>query len=148
MWSLTTNPWSPLFQLQSDLNDVFDRSGIASAPWDFDQAAYPTVNIWQDGDNAYLQAQVPGVSLEHIEVLVTGKQVSLKVHRKAPADDTAKHRTWLRQERATGDFSRLLELPWEIQADKVEAGLKAGVLTVTLPKAEASKPRRIKLLAS
>ncbi|NNM84302.1 MAG: Hsp20/alpha crystallin family protein [Phycisphaerales bacterium] len=148
MWSLTTNPWSPLFQLQSDLNDLFDRSGVAAAPWDFDKAGYPAVNIWQDGDNAYLQAHVPGVSLEDIEVLVTGKQVSLKVHRKGPADDAATHRTLLRQERANGDFSRVLELPWEIQTDKVEASLNAGVLTVTLPKAETSKPRRIKLSAS
>ena len=148
MWSLTTNPWNPLFQLQSDLNDLFDRSDGSATSWDFDQAAYPAVNIWQDGDNAYLQAHAPGVSLDDIEVLVTGKQVSLKVHRKAAADDAAKHRTWLRQERATGDFSRVLELPWEIQSDKVEASLKAGVLTVTLPKAEASKPRRIKLSAS
>lgn len=106
---------------------------------------YPAVNIWEDGDAAHLEAELPGVKMEDVELLIAGNQLKLAVQRRVSAPENT---AWHRQERLTGSFTRSFTLPWELDADKVEAKLTNGVLTVTLPKAESAKPRKIKLLAN
>jgi HSP20 family protein len=71
--------------------------------------------------------------------------LSLKVRRPEPQREGA---TYHRQERPVGEFSRLLRLPVEIDAGRVQADLRDGVLTITLPKAESAKPRKIAVNAA
>jgi HSP20 family protein len=71
-----------------------------------------------------------------------GDELTIKGHRKPMAGEKL---TYHRQERGTGEFTRLLTLPVEIDADTVEAVLQDGVLTITLPKEEAAKPRQIEV---
>jgi HSP20 family protein len=79
---------------------------------------------------------------DQIEISVVGNELSLKVQRPDLAQDGVAYH---RRERPTGNFTRVLRLPVEVNADKVQAELAHGVLTLTLPKAESAKPRKIKV---
>jgi HSP20 family protein len=141
-----TNDLFPLMRMQDDASDVFgnlvdDMLGTRGFA-----ATYPGVNLWEDGDAAYVEAELPGVTMNDIEVDVMGDQVTLRGQRKIP--DPLQGGTYRRRERPQGDFSRTLDLPWEINPDQVEAKLYDGILTVRLPKSESAKPRKIPVQAS
>ena len=80
--------------------------------------------------------------MEDVEVNVVGDELSVKGQRKPAKGENL---TYHRQERETGEFSRFLTLPTAVNAEKVEAVLRDGVLTITLPKAEGAKPKRIEV---
>ena len=101
---------------------------------------YPALNVWEDDQNLYAEAELPGCRIEDIELTVEGNVLTLRGERKI---ETKENWTWHRRERGGEKFVRVLELPAAIDADKVHAALRHGVLTVTLPKAEAARPRRI-----
>jgi HSP20 family protein len=87
-----------------------------------------------------VEAELPGVKDEDLEISVTGNELLLKGRR---PDIEEKNVAFHRRERSAGDFERVLRLPAEIDAQKVEASLADGVLLLTLPKAEAAKPKKI-----
>jgi HSP20 family protein len=101
---------------------------------------YPPLNVWEDGEFLKIEAEVPGVKLEDIDVSFDNGELTLKGEKKV---ETKEHAPMHRRERLTGSFVRTLTIPWEVAADRVTAELKDGVLTVTLPKAEAAKPRKV-----
>lgn len=106
--------------------------------------AFPALNVWEDNDCVFVEAELPGVAMENIEINVVGGELSIKGTRRPMGSQNGNANvTYHRRERATGEFSRFLTLPDVIDADKVEAFLKNGVLSIKLPKAEAAKPRRI-----
>ena len=110
-------------------------SGPAFAP------SYPPVNIWQDDDAVYAEAELPGVRPDHVEVFVTnGNELTIQGER-LPGE--APQGAWLHRERGFGKFCRVLLLPAPVEADKVEAHFEQGVLHLTLPKVEQARPRRI-----
>jgi HSP20 family protein len=99
------------------------------------------MNLWEDEAKFMVEAELPGMELADIEILVDGgNQLTVKGERKSPLQDKA---TWHRQEREFGQFVRTITLPANIDADRVEAVLKNGVLTISLPKPEEIKPRKI-----
>lgn len=101
----------------------------------------PLINVWSDGDALHLDAELPGLSIEDIELTVQDDELTLSgQHVAAPVDEGV---TMLHEERRIAAFERRLKLPFEVDADAVTAELKHGVLHVTLPRSEAVKPRRI-----
>jgi HSP20 family protein len=106
--------------------------------------AFPALNIWEDGDNLNAEAELPGLTMDQVEVYVVGNELTIRGQRHATAD--AKHE-FHRRERGAGEFARTVTLPFEIDAQKVEATLRNGILNITLPKAEAAKPRKIAVKA-
>jgi HSP20 family protein len=140
-----THQISPWLRLQADMNRLFE-SFFEDLPGQRMYAeTYPAINIWDDGENGYLEAELPGLSAKDVELLVRGNQVSIRGERRIPEEKGA---TWHRRERAQGRFTRALTLPWEINADKVEAKWTDGVLMVKLPKSESNKPRRVPVLTA
>lgn len=106
---------------------------------------YPALNAWEDADHFYVEAELPGLALEDLEIsLADAQTLSIKGQRKEP---TAEGGAWQRRERAFGAFERTLSLPGVVDAERVEASLKLGVLTVKLPKAAELKPRKIEVKA-
>jgi len=101
---------------------------------------FPPMNVWEIGENILVEAEVPGLKIEDVEVSFDNGELTLKGEKKFEAKENAPLH---RRERVYGAFNRTLTLPWEIVADRVSAELKDGVLTVTLPKAEASKPHKV-----
>jgi len=103
---------------------------------------FPAMNAWEDDKAVYAEAELPGLAMQDIEVLVMGDELTVKGERK---DTEMEGVTYHRRERGVGTFSRVLRLPVQVDADKVEATLRDGVLTVKLPKAQAALPRKIEL---
>ena len=103
---------------------------------------FPAVNVWEDGERFYAEAELPGFKLEDLELSVVGDSLTIKGERKIEAPEGG---VWHRRERVSGTFTRTLEFGGPIEADRVEAVMAHGVLTVTLPKAEAVKPRKIQV---
>jgi HSP20 family protein len=131
-------------RLTDEMGRLFGRWGVAS-PRMFAASAYPPIDLWADDDNLYLEAELPGLGLDDLEIFVTGNQLTLKGERKLCE---VKGGTWHRQERGYGTFNRVVELPCDVDHDKVSAEFKHGVLTITLPKCAEIKPRRIEVKAS
>jgi len=134
---LNVGDWS---RWQHEMDHLFERVG-ANFPRRFVQAAYPALNLWEDNDALFIEAELPGYELDQLEIFVNGgKQLTIKGQRNQAAVEGG---VWHRQERGFGSFERTIELPHDVEADKVSAELKQGVLTISLPKREESKPRRI-----
>ncbi len=142
------NPWNSMWpelnRLQGELERVFERTGLRELAGS--AIAFPALNIWEDDSSLFVEAELPGFELNDLEIYVDGENhLSLKGERKQPELNEAE---WHRRERGYGAFSRTIDLPAEVDAEKVTATLKAGLLTITLPKQEAVKPRRIEVKAS
>jgi HSP20 family protein len=131
-------------RLSAEMDRMFRRFGWGDR-WELPAVAYPAVDIWQDDNCVYVEAELPGMEIGDLEIYVTeGDQLTIRGERKPPAVEKG---TWHRQERGYGQFSRLLKLPCPVKTDEVEAQLKDGVLTITLPKCDAAKPRRLAIKA-
>jgi len=138
------NDVAPLMRLQDDMNRLFESFFEDAPALRGYGAGYPGVNLWEDGDTARVEAELPGLSMDDIEVFVTGNELTINGERKIAAPENASYH---RRERAPGRFSRVLTLPWEIDAEKVEAKLHDGVLSITLPKCESCKPKKVEVKA-
>ena len=133
--------WHEMRRFQDDFNKLFNDFGLAPRGSFSLAAAYPALNCWEDEGHIFVEAELPGMALEDLEIYVTGgDQLTLKGERRPPQPE---HGSWHRQERGFGAFSRTLTLPAPVNSDKVEARFLHGVLTVKLPKAEAARPRKI-----
>lgn len=102
---------------------------------------FPAVNLTEDKNNFYIRAELPGVQSEDLDIEATGNGVSIAGERRIPAEEEGAR--YHRREREAGRFSRIVNLPSEIDADQVAASLSNGILTVVVPKAEKAKPRQI-----
>jgi HSP20 family protein len=105
---------------------------------------FPSLNVWEDGETLVAEAEVPGLTMKDIDVTVVGDELTIKGQR--TPQDGAKP-VYHRQERGTGAFSRTMTLPYEINADAVEATLRDGILTIRLPKSETARARKIAVKA-
>jgi HSP20 family protein len=103
---------------------------------------YPALNVWEDGDTVFVEAEVPGLKSEDFDIAVMGNELTIRGQRGEPKREGAAYH---RQERGVGQFNRVLLLPVEVDANRVEASLSDGVLLIKLPKAESAKPKKIKV---
>jgi HSP20 family protein len=103
-------------------------------------AGSPAVNMIEDDVNIYVEAELPGIVLENIQLSITDEVLTLAGSRTLAADDDV---TSLRQERVDYDFERAISIPTHVEVELAEAAIRNGVLTITLPKAESSRTRRI-----
>ena len=125
------DPWREFERL----NRTISRTAYPST------SDFPQINIWMSDEEAILTSEIPGVNTADIEITVVGRSVTLKMSRDplSLAEGEAFHR----RERWYGRFSRSVELPFAIDADKVQAQYTNGILTVTLHRAESEKPRKV-----
>jgi len=137
----------PVAQLRDEMDRlVSDFFGPASerntARWGWAAQGFPALNVWEEDEVLYAEAEVPGLKSDAIDISVVGADLTIRGRRGGEArEGVAYHR----QERGTGEFNRVLRLPFEVDAAKVEATLTDGVLLVKLPKAESAKPKKIKV---
>ncbi len=107
---------------------------------------FPLMNVTEDKDNYYVRAELPGIQAGDLDLSVTSDTLSISGERKLPAED--ENAQYHRREREAGKFNRIVSLPTQIDPGKVEAKCVDGILTVTLPKAEAAKPKQIAVKTS
>ena len=103
---------------------------------------YPHVNIAEDGDNIFIEALAPGLDPDSLQITVLRNQLTISGEKPAESVDV-KPESFHRSERASGRFVRTFTLPTEVDDKKVSAEYRSGILTITLPKAEAAKPKKI-----
>jgi HSP20 family protein len=140
MWR-TSNGYNPVSTLRSEVDRLFgDYFGQAPAAA---VRAFPALNVWERDDELFVEAELPGLKSDDLDISVVGQQLVIKGRRAdfEPAEGVSFHR----RERGVGDFMRAIELPVDVDANRVEAKLTDGVLLIRLPKAEAAKPRKIQV---
>jgi len=101
----------------------------------------PALDVYEDKDNVYVRAELPGMKREEIELSLHNGSLSLSGERKS--EGKYKDAEVYRSERFFGRFQRTVTLPTPVAAEKVKAQYQDGILTVTLPKAEEAKPKHI-----
>jgi HSP20 family protein len=103
---------------------------------------FPRTNMYDNGDSFQVIAELPGVAKEDVSIRIQGNYLELSGLRKAEVPEGFKAQ---RIERETSSFTRSFTLDAEVNADKVDAVLKDGLLTLVLPKAESAKPKQISI---
>lgn len=140
------DPFQDLISLQERMSRLFEqtldrsrgeREGMVAGTW------APAVDIYETPDSIVLQAELPGLSKDDIDIQVRDNVLTLKGERRSEKE--VKEGNYLRVERAYGGFQRAFTLPAAVQADKIRAVFKDGVLDVSIPKAEEAKPKQIKI---
>jgi HSP20 family protein len=134
-------PWTALREIESQFNRLF---GEMSRDYDFfDHGWSPAVDVKEDDQAYHIEADLPGMKKEDVEVTVVDNVVTIKGERKH--EEEKKEKGYHRIERRYGTFERSFELPGGFQGDKIEARFDNGVLHMTLPKREEAKPKQIEV---
>jgi HSP20 family protein len=141
--------WEPrgILDLRDDIDRLFDRfwrrqesgEALPTSVW------YPTVDVSEREDAYEVKADLPGVSKEHIKLKIANNVLTLSGERKSEQKEGVNGDSYHRFERSYGTFTRSFSLPSAVDDGKVSASFKDGVLTVTLPKSEAAKPKAIEV---
>lgn len=138
------SPWREMERLRREMNRLF--TGARPSFWESVVPRYPAMNVWTNEEGAVVTAELPGVAFEDIDVSVVNDTLTLKGNRQA--EELQEREAFHRRERGCGKFSRSFQLPFQIEAGKVSATFEKGVLHVTLPRAEADKPKKITVKAA
>lgn len=101
---------------------------------------FPGVNMFETSEDLIVKAHLPGLKTNQIDISLKGETLILKGKKESLNQETI---TYLRREREIGDFTRIIDLPFEVDAEKAVAGMKNGVLTIKIAKKENIKPRQI-----
>jgi len=135
-----------MFDAMDTLRNRMNRLLAGFAPeWEeaggwSDLGGWPRVNMYDTGDAIEILAEVPGLGKEDLHVRIQGNYLEIGGSRKSEVPEGySAHRV----ERGSATFNRSFTLPAEVDADRAEATLKDGVLTLVLPKSEAAKPKQI-----
>jgi HSP20 family protein len=139
----TPSMWDEMERVQREMNRLFNStfSNRLSFPTEF-----PAINIWAGNDGVILTAEIPGANPEDIDINVVGQTVSISGGREM--DKVGEETRYHRQERQSGKFTRSIELPFTVDANKVQAKFDKGILSINLPRVEAEKPKKITVKAS
>lgn len=136
------NPWEELERTQREMDRMFN----AAFGRRFQSAgSFPAINVWASDEKQVVTAELPGISLDDLEISVVGG--TLTISGECKCDELPEGARYHRQERGYGAFTRSISLLYAVDADKVEATLENGLLRIVLPRAEADKPRKITVQA-
>lgn len=135
-------PFSDLVSLRDDMDRLFETF-FGQHPEGREGFWTPIVDIEESNGNILVKAEIPGMEKDEIKVSVRDNMLTISGERKQEIE--TKDKTFHRIERSYGKFSRTITLPSEVDADKVKAAYKDGVLNIILPKPESVKPKQIEV---
>jgi len=141
-WSLGWSaPTTGVAEMRREMERLMERltGGVADGGA---AGVFPPMNVSQDGDHYYVRALVPGIDASQLEVSVVNQTVTLSGTRQPLQEQGASYH---RKERMEGPFRRSVTVPAAFDGARVEAKYVDGILTLTLPKPEAAKPRRVSI---
>ena len=143
IWPVTRLGWmedplEDLHRLQREMNRLFS---------DYTEPTerFPALNLWYSDEEAVAALEVPGVDPKAIDLSVLGRVLTIQGER--AEEPGVAEGAYYRRERAAGKFTRTVQLPFEVESDKVQANYQNGILRITLPRKESTKPRRIAIAA-
>ena len=137
------NPWREMTALHNRFNRLLDDPFFHT---DRDSAEdmgtwYPVVDMFENDDSFVIKAELPGMGKDDIVVDVKDRVLTLKGERNY--DNEVKEENYYRRERSYGKFQRTFSLPADVDADKIKAEFKDGLLKIEVPKPAEQKPRQI-----
>ena len=138
------DPFRDFLSLQNEVGRVFERTfgaegvkGTKGATWT------PAIDAYETDTDIVVKAEVPEVDVNDIDITLTEDSLNLKGERKFTEE--IEEDSYYRLERRYGTFQRSIPIPGEIKKDEVSADYKDGILVITIPKAEESKPKQVKV---
>ena len=123
---------------QQEMNRLFD---LYSPERYFSVTNFPAMNLYANNDQTLVTAELPGVDVKDLDIQIADETLTLSGSRALGASEEQVR--YYRQERDYGNFSRSIQLPFPVNPDKVEASLEKGILMISMPRAEADKPKTI-----
>lgn len=137
--------WTPFGELATfrrEMDRVFERFFGEFPRLDLSGAGWtPHLDMTETKDRVIVKAELPGLEAKDLDITISGNTLSLKGEKRQVKEEHDEHRHLL--ERSYGAFTRTVELPAPVAADKIKAAFKNGVLTITLPKTEEAKRKAI-----
>lgn len=133
------NPWQEIERVQHEMNRLF--SSVYDSPKTQIAPRYPAMNVWTSQEGAVITAELPGVNPEDIDISVVGETLTLTGSR--TPEELKEGEKYHRRERGQGKFTRTFQLPFPVEADKVDAIFDKGILHISLPRTESDKPKKI-----
>jgi HSP20 family protein len=138
--------WEPereMMTLREAMNHLFDE---AFTPMNMMRGVgVPSVDLYQTDDDIVVRASLPGMKADDVQISITGDLLTIKGEFKEKQDK--KEKSYHLREHRYGLFERTLSLPSLVESDKARADFEDGILTITLPKSEATKPKTISVKA-
>lgn len=138
-------PFREVSRLRREMDRLWDEffgpSRRAFRPLEAEWA--PLADVSETADKVVVKAEVPGIDANDIDISLSGDVLTIKGEKKSEREE--KKENYHLVERSYGSFSRTLRLPAAVDADKVEAEYKQGVLTISCPKKEEAKPKAIEI---
>ncbi len=140
------DPFGEITRLRTAVDRLFDES--FARPWrllGWEAEGVLPLDVYETENDLVVKASMPGVRPEEVDISITGDALTIKGEAKAEHEERKPN--YYRQELRYGAFHRTLTLPVQVEADKAEATFENGLLTLTMPKAEAARPKTIKVKA-
>lgn len=144
-YSTPTAPLARLSAFQNEVDRLFDLTPLFGSQGANTQGFSPALDVYQDKDAVLVKAELPGMKKEEIALALHEGVLTLSGER--PPEKVSDEKSRVRNERLFGRFERAITLPAQVDGTRVTASYEDGVLTVTLPKSEAAKPRQIEIAA-
>jgi HSP20 family protein len=145
-WGVGWNaPTAAVAQMRRDMESLLERLTGGTQTDGSRAGVFPPMNVSEDRDHYYVRALVPGIDAAQLNVSVVHQTIAVSGTRQSPEEEGVSYH---RKERAEGAFSRSVTLPAAFDGTRVEAKYVDGILTLTLPKPEAAKPRRVTVRTS
>lgn len=138
MAPMYADPFEALFHLQRTLDAFQSSDWLSQGP--SARGAYPPLNIFRKGDDLVVITELPGIGREDVDVQVHGDRIRISGNKAIEYDDAA---SLHRRERVAGNFDRMIAIPIDVDADRVQAEYRDGILAIFLPRAERDKPKSI-----
>jgi HSP20 family protein len=136
--AIFADPFDALTSFQQALDAFRASNWLGSSP--SASGTYPPLNVFRKGDDLVVIAEVPGIQKENLQIQVKGNTIRISGTKAVQyGDNAAIHR----RERLAGSFDRAISVPVEIDADKVQAECRDGMLALFLPRAERDRPKSI-----
>jgi HSP20 family protein len=145
-WGVGWNtPTAAVAQMRRDMESLLERLTGGTQTDGSMAGVFPPMNVSEDRDHYYVRALVPGIDAAQLNVSVVHQTIAVSGTRQSREEEGVSYH---RKERAEGPFSRSVTIPAAFDGTRVEAKLVDGILTLTLPKPEAAKPRRVTVQTS
>jgi len=122
------------------MRNMFDRY-INEIPYERKAIEYPYVNLYENGDEIEINVVAPGIKGEDLNIQLIDNVLNIEGEKKEDHVD----KSYIRTERDFGKFRKSIKLPYKVDNNRIEAGMKDGILTIKLVKSEEAKPKKIEI---
>jgi HSP20 family protein len=137
-------PMNDLVSLRDAMDRLFEDSFVTPRTWLAPQGmSEPSLDVYETANEVVVKAALPGIKPEDVDITLTGEMLTITGETKEETEQ--KDKNYIRRERRYGSFSRSVALPEGLEGDKAEAKFENGVLTLSIPKSEQVKPKKIQV---